>query len=126
MPPPLAELPPFLRHALTERGIHEFGSLAGQQALGTPWSSQAICHLSQIQALMLLQQTLSTEPSSSPCFGLFILFCETGSRYRAQADLKLEILLLQPAECWEYNSACPSPASDSSFCLNLPRLDGEI
>jgi hypothetical protein len=46
--------------------------------------------------------------------GFFVCF-ETGSHYAAQADLKLEILLPQPPECWDYRCAPPHFARVGSY-----------
>jgi hypothetical protein len=46
------------------------------------------------------------------CFRVFFFFLfETGSFYIAQAGLKLEILLPQSPECWDYRHVLPHSAS---------------
>lgn len=51
---------------------------------------------------------------------LFVL--ETGSHYRAQANLKLVIILLfQPAKCWYYKLVAPNLVQRA-----LPLLKGRL
>jgi hypothetical protein len=51
------------------------------------------------------------------CFVLFCFAFKTQSLHVAQAGLKLEILLLQAPECWDYRCAPPRPVSHIFYNL---------
>jgi hypothetical protein len=44
-------------------------------------------------------------------FSLFSVVFETRSHYAVQAELKLELFLPWPPQCWDYRCVPPGPAS---------------